>query len=243
MGLPLAIPIAMAAASALKGGADVVGGKKAQRAEDKRRADAQARLDAFGQEYGDFQKMLAGAFGLNPETYQPFATGLASQMLAPQIQTREGSSTSFTRPEIAKEYKPGENLVYGKLLQRVQRGSSLPPGYAETQAANISAGYAPELQREKNRAAKLGLSGPDALLGSSADAARIRDINTMRAALPLEERKMGIENEQFLQGYLEKLRGTRQKQSYFDKSTGPADYGGYMGLLGALAPREPTVVT
>lgn len=240
MAIPVAIPIGMAVASAAS---KIFGGKKAQNAEDKRRAEAQSKLDAYGQEYSGFQKMLAQAFGINPETYTPFASGLAAQMSAPQITTTESSYNRSTTPTIQKQYKGGEDLLYSKGLQRVQRGSALPPGYATTQAQSINASAAPALAAEGNVAARHGLSRDQALIGSVAQRGANAQINQMKANLPLQERQLAIEDQNWLLNYLQGLRGSKETGSQYGKTTGPADYSALLGLYSGLAPKEPTVIT
>lgn len=205
---------------------------------------------------GKTPSVYGGGFGGGAAPGGPGGGGmpnLQSLMFGPRTTTSSGRSQSttsedmLTAPEIAEQFRPDIANVQNILRRRLAGpGAGMPAGYAETGARGINESFAPALQEEQNRAAKLGGSlGPV----SAAGRARAGKLADFRASIPLKARELETEDiglsERLAQtfGLGSRRRGTSSTFGTTSGSqTGPADVGNIMGLLQMLSPQARQLV-
>ena len=241
--MPIAVPIALGAGSLL---ASIFGqrsqNKQAQRAYD----DARRQIAEYEKRYGGYQNMLKGFFGEGGQG--------AAGLFGPQTTTSTSTGTSNTNesfknnPFVTGEYAPLAGMLRKAYSDRLTRGSSLPLGYAESQARGINASYAGPRAAEANALARRGVSS-SATFGSPTDAARQGAILDLQAKLPLLSRDLQNQDLAAAQALTAQFgvgqEGTRQSRTNTSSQgtqISPANMAAILQYFGMLAPPSPTII-
>lgn len=235
--------IGLPGASIIGGLGSAIFGQKAK--QDQVNEQSKLYNDWLKQYMGAGQSLMSGAMGAGWNPY------------GPKVSTSSGTSSSMTqsgsrysnRPVITAEYAPLDELMRGIMTQRLAGGSSLPEGYASSQARAINESYAGADQAARNLAARRGLSGEQTYaVASPGAAARAGALADMRAQLPLLERQMRNEDIGITQGLQAAFgRGEAGQQSGWSstqgqtsgQSTTPFTASDLSALMSILAPPSP----
>jgi len=241
------IPAAMGVGSLVSG----LFGNKAKNDQAKESADLYnnwlKQYMATGQGlYGQAQQAGWNPFGPQVSTTSGGSSGSSSM--------QGGSKSQYSnRPEITAEYAPLDQLMRGIMTGRLSGGSSLPAGYATTQARGINESYAGADAAARYMAAKRGLSGEQTYAMASPVAnARAGALADMRAQMPLLERQMQNEDIGITQGLQSAFgrgeAGQSQTKNWQNQQTQGQNYGqssnpfganDLAALMGVLAPPGP----
>src|SRR3972149_11188839 len=121
------------------------------------------QLSQYAGRHSDFQQRLQSLLG---DPNDP--TSLYAQLTGPQETTSTTTQdiNQLISPEMSAEYQGLANMLREKYEGRLERGSSLPPGYETTQAQNINESFAGGEASERNEAARRGISADTFTLAS-----------------------------------------------------------------------------
>jgi hypothetical protein len=240
------MPVGGIIGGALGGLGSLLGQRSANKSAQQEAQRQQGIVDADQAKYQQYQNMLQGLIGT------PGAPGqLGSNFFGPQTST--GTSSSFghtdqtSMPVISQQYQALEGQLRKAIGDKLTRGASLPPGYAQSQIRATNESFAPQETALRNRAAQLGIPASQLLTGSPVEFQRAGALANQAAQLPLLERQMQNEDLAQAQGLTQAFgRGEHQVGStsqYGNTSqTGPANIGGILSYLQMLAPKDRTIV-
>lgn len=194
---------------------------------------AQAKHD----EYTNMLRQLVGGSGYN--------------FFAPRTTTQDQRSVSnvdrTTAPVLNPEFRGMVDALKSVIGDRLTSGSSLPPGYAESQVRAINAAAAPGRQAIQNLAARTGRNAEQLSIGSPVERQVAGQLADLAANLPLRERAMQTED-LGLASALAQVFGLGQRvtgtESMFGSgsSTSPADIAQFLQYLSMLAPYDAPIV-
>ncbi len=194
--------------------------------------------------------MLKGLVGM------PGAEGqLGSSIFGPQTSSSSGSSfgtsdtNSSSMPVITEQYQALESMLRKAVEDKLQRGTSLPPGYAESQIRGVNDAFSGQEQALRNRAGQLGIPASQLLTGSPVEMQRASRLSDIAAQLPLLERQLQNEDQNQAQGLTQAFGRGEQSQSHTTNrsqqtgsNTSSANPGGILSYLQMLAPRDRSIV-
>jgi hypothetical protein len=223
----------------------IFGAKKQNQQANQQYQDTRRQIADYEGKYGDWQKMLAGYFQGGPGQ-----AGLFGPQQSTSTTTGTSSSNESFRnnPFVTGEYLPLAGMLRKTYEDRLTRGSSLPAGYAASQAREINASYAPQAAQEANALARRGVSASSTFGSPAANARRGAQLD-LAAKLPMLARDLQNQDLQAAQSLTAEFgkgqEGTRRSTST-QSSTGtqisPANLAAIMQYFGMLAPPTPTII-
>jgi hypothetical protein len=171
----------------------------------------------------------------------------------PQVTTQTGTTTgtqAFSEtetPTLAPEYQPLAGLQRALVERRLSSPTGMPAGYEQTGIEAINAGAEKARVARESLARSRGIS-PDLLkIGDPNERARMAQIASFRANLPLQARQLQSEDINLAEAIMQKAIGRKRRgtSSSFGTTTGtttaPPDYAALAGLLLTPGPKAATM--